>query len=284
MCHVTADDAPNATQWQAWNGPMGAFWADNADRFDRGVPAYRAAFEQAAAVESDDQVLDIGCGAGQSTRNAARRAHRGHAYGVDLSARLLEVARRRAADEQIGNVTFTQADAQTHPFTPAGVDIAISHLGSMFFSDPLAAFTNVRSALRPGGRLVLLVWQSLRKNEFIHRVLDALTPGRETPLPPAQGPSPLSLADPERVHALLEHTGFADVELVSVESPINLGADPDDALVFQSGQHAGLLADLDADTRARALNLLHDDLVAHYVPHRGVFYRSAAWIVRARNG
>ena len=262
---------------------MGAFWADNADRFDRGAAAYRETFEQAAAVEPDDQVLDIGCGAGQSTRDAARRAHRGHAYGVDLSARLLEVARRRAADEQVGNVTFTQADAQIHPFTPASVDVAISRLGSMFFADPLAAFTNVRSALRPGGRLVLLVWQSFDRNEFIHRVLDALTPGRETPLPPAQGPGPLSLADPQRVHALLEHAGFADVELVGVESLMNLGADPDDALVFQSGQHAGLLADLDPDTRARALNHLHDDLVAHYVPHRGVLYRSAAWIVRASN-
>jgi ubiquinone/menaquinone biosynthesis C-methylase UbiE len=117
---------------------------------------------------------------------------------------MLEVARRRAADGQVGNVTFTQADAQLHPFTPASVDVAISRLGSMFFADPLAAFTNVRRALRPGGRLVLLVWQSFDDNEFLHRVLDALTPGRETPLPPAQGPSPLSLADPQRVHALLE--------------------------------------------------------------------------------
>ncbi len=277
------EDAPNAAQRQAWDGPMGAFWADNADRFDRGAHAYREMFEQAAAVEPDDQVLDIGCGAGQSTRDAARRAHRGHAYGVDLSARLLEIARRRAAHEQVGNVTFTQADAQVHPFTPASVDVAISRLGSMFFADPLAAFTNVRSALRPGGRLVLLVWQSLDRNEFIHRVLDALTPDRETPLPSAQGPGPLSLADPKQVHVLLENAGFADVELVGVESPINFGVDPDDALAFQSGQHAGLLADLAPDTRARALHHLHDDLFAHYDPHRGVLYRSAAWIVQASN-
>ncbi len=263
---------------------MGAFWADNADRFDHGAAGYREAFEQAAAVEPGDQVLDIGCGAGQSTRDAARRAHRGHASGVDLSARLLEVARRRAADEQVGNVTFTQADAQIHPFTPAGIDVAISRLGSMFFADPLAAFTNVRRALRPGGRLVLLVWQSFGRNEFLHRVLDALTPGRDTPLPPAPGPGPLSLADPRRVRALLDHAGFGEVDLVGVERLLNLGSDPDDALVFQSGQHAGLLADLDLDTRARALNDLHDDLVAHYVPHRGVLYRSAAWIIRAEAG
>lgn len=206
---------------------MGAFRADNADRFDRGAPAYCESFEQAAVVEPDDQVLDIGGGAGQSTRNAARRAQRGHACGVDLSARLLEVARRRAADEQVGNVTFTQAEAQTHPFTPASVDIAISHFGSMFFSDPLAAFTNVRSAIRPGGRLVLLVWQSLGKMSS-YTGFSTRSPQVARPLPPAQGPSPLSLADPDRVHALLEHAGFADVELVSVESPINLGADPDD--------------------------------------------------------
>ena len=185
---MTAEHAANAAQWQAWNGPMGAFWAENADRFDRGVPT--TAKRSSKPLPSNRTIrCSTSAAVPDSTRNAARRAHRGHAYGVDLSARLLEVARRRAADEQIDNVTFTQADAQTHPFAPASVDIAISHLGSMFFSDPLAAFTNVRSAIRPGGRLVLLVWQSLGKNEFIHRVLDALTPGRETPLPPAQGPS-----------------------------------------------------------------------------------------------
>ena len=195
---VSRDNEPNAAQRTAWDGATGAFWADNADRFDRGVAAYRDPFNDAAAIRPEDRVLDIGCGAGQSTRDAARRARRGHAHGVDLSGRLLELARRRAVDEQLTNVAFTRADAQLHPFTPSSVDVAISRHGSMFFADPHAAFTNIATALRPGGRLVLLVWQTLERNEFIHRVLGALTPGRATPLPPTEGPSPISLADPGR--------------------------------------------------------------------------------------
>lgn len=282
MAGVSDDDGPNAGQPSAWDGPTGDFWADNADRFDRGVASYRDAFLRAAAIGPDDEVLDIGCGAGQSTRDAARRASRGHAHGIDLSRRLLDVARRRAVAEGLGNLTFTRADAQLHPYAPDSIDVAISRHGVMFFADPHAAFTNIAGALRPGGRLVLLVWQPVERQEFIHQVLAALTPGRDTPLPPAHGPSPVSLGDPDRVTTLLEGAGFTDVVLDGIEQPMSFGDDPDEALDYQSGQHAGLIAALDPDTRALALSRLRDDLAAHHIPGRGVLYGSAAWLVHAR--
>src|SRR5690606_6861180 len=99
---------------------------------------------------------DVGCGTGQTTRDAARAAGEGAAVGVDLSAAMLEHARRRAAEDGLSNASFLHGDAQVHPFEPASFDLAISRTGTMFFADPVAAFANVARALAPGGRLVMV--------------------------------------------------------------------------------------------------------------------------------
>ena len=94
-------------------------------------------------------MLDVGCGTGQTTRDAARAASAGSALGVDLSSRMLDYARHRAAEEGVTNVTFAQADAQIHPFEPGAYDVAISRTAAMFFGDHVAAFRNIGRALRP---------------------------------------------------------------------------------------------------------------------------------------
>jgi SAM-dependent methyltransferase len=131
-------------------------------------------------------VLDIGCGTGQATRDAARAAEPGHALGVDLSARMIELARRLAASQDIGNVSFEQADAQIYPFPAGSFDVAISRTGTMFFGDPAAAFANIGRALRPGGRLVMLVWQGPGPNEWGPRT-QRRAGGRAGPSRPATG-------------------------------------------------------------------------------------------------
>lgn len=269
-------DASNADQVRAWDGPTGDFWADNADRFDAGVARYREPFLDAAAIAETDSVLDVGCGAGQVTRDAARRASAGSALGVDLSGRMLDLARRTAEAEGVDNATFRQADAQTHPFDPGSFDVALSRHGSMFFGDPPAAFANIARALRPGGRLVLLTWQGYDRQEWLRTFRGALAAG---PIP-TTGPSPLSLSDPDVVRALLTGAGFADVTVGGVAEPMWFGADPEDALRFVAGQQAGLLADLDGVTRAAALDTLRAALTDHRT-ERGVEFDSAAWLVRA---
>jgi SAM-dependent methyltransferase len=271
-------DPSNTVLLGNWDGETGAFWAEHADEFDRGVDAYRTRFLDAAGLGADDRVLDVGCGAGQSTRDAARRAHAGSVLGVDLSSQLIELARHRAVDEGLTNVDFVQADAQVHPFSAGEFDVAISRHGAMFFGDPVAAFTNIARALRPGGRLVLLTWQSFERNEFLHAVLAALAAGRPVPVPPVDAPSPFALSDPARVRSLLTAAGFADIALEDVRAPMNFGSDPEQALRYLSGQHAGMLRDLDTDTRARALAELRASLEAHR-GDRGVRYDSAAWLV-----
>src|SRR5439155_7069340 len=111
-------DSSNIEQLRAWDGDEGSYWADNAGYFDRSVAAYHARLLDLAAIGERDRVLDVGCGAGQTTRDAARAASAGSALGVDLSSRMLDDARRRPTEEGVANVPSAQADAPIHALDP----------------------------------------------------------------------------------------------------------------------------------------------------------------------
>ncbi len=275
-------DPTNADQARAWNGDQGAYWAAHASAFESAASGYDDAFSAATAITAGERVLDVGCGAGGTTVAAARRAGpAGDALGVDLSAPLLEVARARARAEGIGNARFLQADAQVHPFPTAGFDVVISRTGAMFFGDPVAAFTNLARAVRPGGRMVLLAWQSLDRNEWLTAPVAALAAGREIPTPPPHAPGPFAFGDPDRVRDLLGSAGWADVRCTDVQAPLRYGGDVEEAHQLVSGLMSWLLADLDDERRRQALEDLRRSLQEHLGPG-GVRYRSAAWLVTAR--
>jgi SAM-dependent methyltransferase len=274
-------DPSNTEQLRAWDGDEGAYWATNADYFDRALASYHSLFLAAADIEATDHVLDIGCGTGQTTRDAARAAGTGSALGVDLSSRMLEVARRRAEEDGVGNASFEQADAQIHPFQAAAFDVAISRTGAMFFGDLVAAFANIGRALRPRGRLTLFTWQPLAGNEWIREFSAALAAGRDLPAPPSNAPGPFSLSDPDRVRAVLGAAGFTAVELDGTSAGMWFGTDADDAYRFVLGQLGWMLEGLDDAGRGRALDGLRATVTAHETDE-GVVYESAAWTIRAR--
>ncbi len=273
-------DPANTEQARAWDGVEGAYWADHARRFDRAVAAYHGTFMAACGIASGARVLDIGCGTGQATRDAAAAARPGPALGVDLSARMIELARRLAAGQNIGNVRFEQADAQIYPFPAGSFDVAISRTGTMFFGDPGAAFANIGRALRPGGRLVMLVWQGPGPNEWIRELGGALAAGRHLPGPPAGAPGPFSLADPARTRTLLASAGFSGVTLDALTEPMWFGSDPGDARRFVLGLMGWMLDGLDDTGRNRALGALSATLTAH-AGSDGVTFASGAWLIRA---
>jgi SAM-dependent methyltransferase len=273
-------DPSNIQQFGAWDGGEGAYWAANADDYDHAVAEYHRPFMAAASIGRADRVLDIGCGTGQTTREAARAATDGAAVGVDLSSAMLLEARQRAAREGLTNVTFEQLDAQIHPFEVGAFDVAISRSGSMFFGDLVAAFTNIRRALRPGGRVVLLTWQPLSENEWIREFSGALAAGRSLPAPLPDAPGPFSLSDPDRVRAILAGAGFSDIELTGIAAGTWFGTDADAASRFVLGQLGWMLEGLDDPGRSRAIDALRATTAAHETD-AGVVYASAAWIIGA---
>lgn len=221
----------NTHQAEAWNGYEGRHWADHHTRYDAMNGGFNDFLLDGAAIGPRDRVLDMGCGNGQVTRLAARRARLGAATGVDLSAPMLARARSLAAEEGVANVTFERGDVQLHPFGDGVFDAAVSRFGVMFFADPVAAFGNVRRALREGGRLAFLSMAPLGGTDF-GTVLAALPPLSE----PAIGENgPLSLSDPDRVREILTAAGFRDVACRLVEGEQILGRDAADAGRFLAG-------------------------------------------------
>jgi SAM-dependent methyltransferase len=275
-------DVVNVEQARAWNSGDGEHWTEHEDRYNAAVEPYDEHLLAAARISPGDDVLDIGCGCGISTRQAARRAAPGHVLGVDLSSRMLDRARQRAGEQGLTNVSFEQADAQVHPFDTRRFDVVISRFGAMFFADPVAAFANIARTMRPGGRLALLAWQPLDRNPWVARIRDDLAAGRQLPRPSPGQPGPFGLADADMVRDLLVAAGFAEPAVAAASEPMRLGSDAEDAFRFVSGMGVarGLLQDLDDATAAEALRTLRADLVAHQTVN-GVVFDSSAWVITA---
>ena len=279
---MAEDPKVNVEQTRDWDGPGGDNWTENDSFYTESSRHLTPLLFDAAVIVPQDRVLDVGCGTGQTTRAAARAASAGSALGIDLSTRMLERARERAAAEGLSNVRFERGDAQIYPFEPGSFSLAISRYGVMFFDDPVAAFTNIGRALAPGARLAILCWRELGRNEWVSAIRGALAAGRDLPTPPPHAPSPFALADAGRVREILSAAGFTDVTLEDVERPVYFG--PDAARGFDSvrklGIVNGLLADLDERARSGALDSLQRVITDHETPE-GVLFGASAWLVRA---
>jgi SAM-dependent methyltransferase len=275
-------EVANVEMAAAWDGPEGDSWVAREEHMNHSLSVHTGHLLAAAAVGSSEHVLDVGCGCGETTREFARRAADGDALGIDLSNAMLARARQRAEEEGVGNVTFQQADAQVFPFPVERFDLVTSRFGAMFFGDPVAAFTNLARATKPGGRAVLMVWQELARNEWLSAVRAALAVGRTLPETPPDIPGPFGLARPEHARAVLGAAGFSAVRIDELDAKFWFGVDAEDAFAFakQIGPVRGLLQDLDAEQTAAALDALRATLAEHDTGD-GVWFDSRAWVINA---
>jgi SAM-dependent methyltransferase len=251
--------------------------------YDAELRRHNEVLRRAAGVQPHDHVVDVGCGTGQTTRQAARTAQAGSALGVDISAPAIERARELARAEGLRNVTFEHANAQVHRFPEERFDLAISRFGTMFFDDPIAAFANISRALRPAGRLVMMVWQAHERNEWDVTIRQSLGTA-EGPVPGASGgPDPFSLADPPTVTQILQAAGFADVAFTDIHEPVFYGPDVAAALDWARGFTctSEILKELDPAAAERAVGRLREALAVHLTDD-GVWFSSRAWIITAR--
>jgi SAM-dependent methyltransferase len=253
-----------------------------ADHYDAELRRLYEHLRAATRIRPTDRVLDIGCGRGETTRDAARAASSGSVLGVDISEPMLEHARRLTAEAGLQNITYELGDAQVHPFPPASFDVLISRFGTMFFADPVAAFSHLAQASKRGAHLAMMVWQSCERNEWAMAIPQALAvpeyDGRAT-----WGPGLFSLADAEIAAAMLRKCGFAEVGFTDVHEPVYYGPDVETAcqIIGSFRNTKDFLARLDADAAQRALDQLRNMLASH-LTEDGVLFDARAWIVTAR--
>jgi SAM-dependent methyltransferase len=251
------------------------------DFYDAELRAHHEHLRAAYGISPGDEVADIGCGTGLTTREAARAAAPGRVVGIDVSERMLERARQVTAAERLDNVRYELGDAQAHRFDPAGFDVAISRFGTMFFSDPPAAFANIAAALRPEARLVLLVWQRHEDNAWARAIDAALG---DAALAPQAGADPFSLGDAEVTARILAGAGFIGIRFEDVHEPVLYGHDLDAALAVVTGfqSTSAALATLSDREAARTVERLREMLAAHHSDEHGVALDSRSWLITAR--
>jgi ubiquinone/menaquinone biosynthesis C-methylase UbiE len=210
---------PNRKQVEAWNGGESAHYVDHADRYDRQLAPFTEALLEQIQLTPHQSLLDVGCGCGALTLAAARFT--GSAVGIDISTPLTEVASERASTARIGNVEFVVADAQTHAFAPGTFDLVVSQFGLMFFDEPVGAFSNLRRAVAPGGRLAFVSWQTMPANEWLTVIANQVAKFVEIPAfgGLAKGPGMFALMDPDETTALLKGAGFTEVTFESLHRP-----------------------------------------------------------------
>lgn len=278
----------NAEAIAAWDGPL-------YDRFVRfrqivttGLGAHGEHALRLYPPSAGQRALDIGCGFGDTTQRLADLVGpAGSVTGVDAATRFIDTAHQEAGDADVANARFEVADVQAG--VPTGpYELAFSRFGTMFFANPVAALRNVRQALVPNGRLVMVVWRQRSDNEWIHRAQDIVERiiGRpEEYDEPTCGPGPFSMADADTTSDILRLAGYTDIALHRCDQPITIGADLDEAIDFLMALGpAGEILRLQGDRAAHLHDLVRSELrdgLADLVTPDGVIGQASTWIVSA---
>lgn len=272
-----------------WNGDSGTRWAANLARLDVMLEDFGKAAIAAADARPGEHILDIGCGSGTSTFPLAEQVGPGgHVLGVDISEQLVEIA--RASVPAGAPVEFRCADAATAPLPAGSFDLLFSRFGVMFFDDPVAAFTHMRRALKPGGRLAFVCWRGAQENDWVRLPMAAIRDIVE-PIPAdPHAPGPFAFGDRQRLADILAAAGFAAIDIAPFDTSISYGHGAtreeavDDALdmAFQVGPLARALADQPDDVREKAAIAVRAAF-AKRPGETSVLIDGAAWIVTTRN-
>ena len=260
----------------------GKVWVEQQGLLDRIYQPIARAVVEAADLRNGEAVLDVGCGAGATTFEAAWRVGpQGRAVGVDISPALVELARRRAGEDGLEGVAFLLADAQTHVFT-GEFDAIVSRFGVMFFPDPVAAFANLRTALKPGGRLAFACWRGPEDNAIATVPLEAAAPFLpEIPKFQKDAPGRFGFADPDRVRAILEASGWRDVVIAPLDDPTPVSADELLTMSLRVGPLNPILAGRD-ETLREAVGAAVTAALEPYVKDGAAQMNSACWLVTAK--
>jgi SAM-dependent methyltransferase len=276
----------NADQAAYWNGAGGRHWTDRQELQDQVLAPVSQALFGRTNIALGERVIDIGCGCGATTLEAASHAGpSGHALGLDVSGPMLARARERTPPG--ASAEFIEADATVYPFAPGGADLLMSRFGVMFFAEPGLSFANMRKALKPGGRVAIACWRAPRENPWMLLPLQAAV--RHVPRLPELGPEDpgaFSFADPGRVARIFAEAGFASLAMDPVDLQLDLavgrGLEGAVESALEIGPASRAMQDQPEDLRIVATQAIREALAPHLQGDR-IPLAGAIWIVTASN-
>lgn len=267
------------TGWEPSRAAVSSF-VTHYHRYDRMMAQLGPRMLDAAALGPGDRVIDVGCGAGTVTLEAARMVGpRGAAVGIDVDSHAIALADQRSRFAGIDNVGFIEGDAGAFPFPDGAADAVVSRFGVLHFDEPSEAFANLHDALRPGGRLSFVCARGRERNEW------ASVPARVVAEvfgdPPPSSSGPFAFSDPGLVEALLSSARFVDVRLESIDVSVSIADDIDDAVEFFANTDGrAIRAALGSSALTRVLDALAREL-RPYAHADGVWLGMSVWLVTA---
>jgi ubiquinone/menaquinone biosynthesis C-methylase UbiE len=280
----------NAEAIEAWDGPLYDRFLKFRHIVTTGLGAHGTRALELFPPQLGQRVLDVGCGFGDTTQQiAAMVGPQGEAVGVDAAAKFIETAERETAELGVSNARFAVADVQVDDLG-GPYDMAFSRMGTMFFANPVVALRNVRSALKPGARLAMVVWRRREDNTWMYRaqqIVEGIVQRPDEYDEPTCGPGPFSMSGADTTTDVLAHAGFDEIELHRCDLPILVGRDLDEAidLVMSLGP-AGEILRLQGDRAKHLHGEVHEALrtgLSEFDGPDGLMAPASTWIASAIN-
>ena len=277
------DVTQETEQAKLWNGPAGRAWVESQELLDRLLKPFEALLVEQVSAAGRLQVLDVGCGTGATTLAVARLLEgKGACTGLDISEPMTTAAKARAEREKTP-ARFICANAQAYEFE-SRFDMIVSRFGVMFFDDPVRAFSNLRRAVTDDGEIRFIAWRSAAENPFMttaERAAASLLPNLPARKP--DGPGQFAFGNGQRVHTILEESGWKRIDLRPVDVTCTL---PEKELVpylTHVGPVGLALQEADDATRARVVDALRAAFTP-YIYGAEARFETACWLVGAQAG
>lgn len=281
------DDSDFVTFWNEVLAPK--FFAFKHVLVD-GLTHHSEAIFPSLPVGEGDRVLDVGCGFGDTAIKLARRVGAaGEVVGVDCCDAFLDYAIQDAKDKGVDNVSFIRGDAEI-ALPDERFDFVFSRFGTMFFANPVAGLRNMRKSLKPGGRMVHIVWRDRADNPWLSMAKDIVLKILPPPGEDAQtcGPGPFSMSNEAMVTGMMKAAGYEDIEFRRVDAPVLIGNDIQDAIEFQLAigpagevfREAGAEAE---EKRGRIEAALGEAIGRQKIAAEGIVMDSSSWVIGGTN-
>jgi ubiquinone/menaquinone biosynthesis C-methylase UbiE len=274
---------------QFWNEVLGPKFNRFRHILVGGLTHHSEAVFPKLPVHEGDRVVDVGCGWGDTAMKLARLVGpKGSVVGIDCCDMFLDIAREELAETDLENVTFVRGDAEV-ALPEDAFDFAFARFGTMFFANPVAGLRNMRRALRPGGRMVHIVWREPKDNPWLSMAKDVVLRFLPPPGESARtcGPGPFSMADEVTVRKMMEIAGYEDIAFERIDAHVLIGRNVQDAIAFQLAIGPAGEVFREAGEEAEAKRPQIEAALAEAISRQkrksdGIVMDSSSWMISAR--